>query len=556
MDQPSFDFWKFLAGIGIFLYGMGQLETALKSLAGKSFREMLQRFTDKPWKGILVGALITAVLQSSSLVTLMVLAFLGAKILNLRSSIGVILGANLGTTITAWIVATLGFKLSVADFSLPFLGLGSLAVIFFSQRPFLKNIGYFCIGFGLLFLGLDFMKTAIEEVATQIDFKQYQTYGLWIFLLIGIVVTALIQSSSAMMVIILSGIHADVVTLTQAATMVVGANIGTTITVALGALHGVADKKRLALAHFLFNVITGLIIFLFIEELIEFTMRIFLIDEPLIELVLFNTVINFIGILLFFPFLGLLEKWLMKRFISDVPEGNTEYIKNVSTQIPQVAISAVEKEVSATFQKTVSFIFEAFGIMELHVPKTGTWKKLMAEEKDPMVQYKRIKSIEDELTSYHIALQEEHLSEEEAMQLTSLMLGLRLMVYSAKDIKDILHNLQEMEESDEKIILDLLFRLREYVKNSISIMQEYVKNDDASTEPIPNWGEQNNQFYKETISGLYDELKSNKPLDISMSTLTNVNRQTISGLDNLGHAIIHWKHRKDMVIEEELNFGH
>src|SRR5690606_11078486 len=122
-------------------------------LAGKSFRNLLQRFTNRSWKGILTGTFITMILQSSSMVTLLVLAFLGAGILNLKSALGMVLGANLGTTFSGWVVATLGFKLNIADFSYPFLAIGILLFLFFKNRPVLKNIGIFCVGFGLLFLG-------------------------------------------------------------------------------------------------------------------------------------------------------------------------------------------------------------------------------------------------------------------------------------------------------------------------------------------------------------------------------------------------------------------
>lgn len=141
MDQVDFDFWKFFAGIGIFLWGISQLENAIKDLGGNSFRQLMHRFTDAPWKGILIGTLVTALLQSSSLVTLMVLAFLGAGILNLKNAIGVVLGANLGTTATAWIVATLGFKFSIESFSLPFLGIGSFLFLMFTDRPILDVFG-------------------------------------------------------------------------------------------------------------------------------------------------------------------------------------------------------------------------------------------------------------------------------------------------------------------------------------------------------------------------------------------------------------------------------
>ncbi|MFD2203062.1 Na/Pi cotransporter family protein [Shivajiella indica] len=548
MQEDIFDFWKFLAGIGIFLWGMHQLETAIKELGGKSLRNLLQKFTDSAWKGILIGTLITAILQSSSLVTLMVLAFLGAGVLNLKNAIGVILGANLGTTVTAWIVATLGFKLSVADFAMPFLGLGSILYLFTTSRPTLKNIGAFCVGFGLLFLGLDFLKTSIEAVADQVDLSEFHTYGLWIFLLIGIIVTALIQSSSAMVVIILSAMNAGVIELLEGAVLIIGANIGTTITVGIGALNGSADKKRLALAHFLFNLITGVLVFLFIRHLVAYTMLIFSVEDPLMELVLLNTIINMIGIILFFPFIPKAEKWLKKRFISDEPIGVSIYIKKVSVEVPEAAISALEKDLQLAFQKTISFMYNVWNHGEIENENISIWRRILLQPKDLMEQYREIKILEDELTNYHIDLQEQNLTLEEAQRLTSLMLSLRTMVYAAKDLKDVMHNIVDMEGEDDPLALDFYKSLREYFFDFISKLNDYLAQENFEEKGEPDWIGENAKQYKMWIAVMYEKIKKG-PSEFPVSTLTNVIKQVISSLDNLGSSVIHWKFLKKEVID-------
>jgi phosphate:Na+ symporter len=547
IQDEIFDFWKFLAGIGLFLWGMHQLETAIKELGGKSFRHLLQRFTNTAWKGILIGTLITAILQSSSLVTLMVLAFLGAGVINLKNAIGVILGANLGTTVTAWIVATLGFKLSVAAFSMPFLGLGSLLFLFSSNRPFLRNIGSFSVGFGLLFLGLDFMKTAIEAVADQIDLSEFHAYGLWIYLVIGIVITALIQSSSAMVVIILSAMSAGVIELTEGAVLIIGANIGTTVTVGIGSLNGPADKKRLALAHFLFNVITGLLIFSFIRPLIGVTMTVFSISDPLMELVLLNTIINMIGIILFFPFIPKLEKWLKKRFTIYEPKGISVYTKNVSPQVPEAAIAALEKDIHLAFEKTIEFMINVWNVGESEKENVSIWRKILQQPYDLMGQYKEIKSLEDELTKYHLILQEENLSMVEAQKLTSLMLALRTMVYGAKDLKDVMHNISDMEDEEDRLVREYYDELKSFTFDFLEKIRGYILQEKFPKD-VPDWIGENGKEYKKLISGLYQKIKV-KPMEFPVSTLTNVIKQVVSGLDNLGSAVIHWKHQKKDVID-------
>lgn len=362
MNNIDLDFWLFIAGLGVFLFGMYHLENGLKGLAGKSFKRLLQRFTNRSWKGILTGTFVTAVLQSSSLVTLLALAFLGGGILSLNHSLGVVLGANLGTTVTAWIVATLGFKLNVAQLSFPLLAMGVFSYLLFDKRPFLKNLGTFLMGFGLLFLGLDYMKLAIEEVAAHIDLTQYANLGLWVFLIFGLVVTALIQSSSAMIVIVLSALNAGIIDLHQSVAMIIGSSIGTTSTLILGSLKGSADKKRLSLANIIFKTIAGLITFLFIDQLIFLTINYFNITEPLMELVFLNTLINVIGIVIFYPFLTPFTSLLNKWFQKSEPKGECKYIRNAIPDVPDVAIKALDKELKYIFDLTHEFILSCLRI--------------------------------------------------------------------------------------------------------------------------------------------------------------------------------------------------
>jgi len=547
MDHVDFDFWKFFAGIGIFLWGIFQLENAIKALGGNSFRQMLHRFTDAPWKGIIIGAFVTALLQSSSLVTLMVLAFLGAGVLNLKNAIGVVLGANLGTTATAWIVATLGFKFSVESFSLPFLGIGSFLFLIFEDRPNLKNIGAFSIGFGLLFLGLDFMKSSIEAIAQGVDLDILKGYGAWIFLIVGLILTAVIQSSSAAIVIVLSTMNAGMIGLTEGAAMVIGANIGTTITLGIGSFGGTADKKRLALSHFLFNLVTGTLVFIFLDWILQFTMKVFSIRDPLMELVLFNTFLNAVGIVLFYPFISHLERLLKKLFKKDEPLGLSKFIKNVSPKLPSVALEALEKEILLAYDSTVNFILNVVGNGELEENNKSIWRKILYQPLDLLEEYGRIKKLEDEITKYHILLQEEFLSEREAQKLTSLMLSLRTMVFAAKDIKDVMHNIRDMEDEEDRVVVSLHGKIKSYIMEYLEKLNSYKKLE-KTPESEPNWITENSKQYKTWISDLYADLKSND-LEFPVSTLNNVIKQVISSMDNLGSSVIHWKHQQKEVID-------
>jgi phosphate:Na+ symporter len=477
----------------------------------------------------------------------MVLAFLGAGVLNLKNALGVVLGANLGTTATAWIVATLGFKLSVEAFSLPFLGFGSFLFLFFKDRPYLKNFGAISIGFGLLFLGLDFMKTSIEEVAGGMNMEMLQGYGTWLYLIVGLIITAIMQSSSAAIVIVLSTMNAGLIGLTEGAAMVIGANIGTTVTLGIGSLGGTADKKRLAFAHFLFNVVTGILIFLFLNWVLHFSMKIFSIKDPLMELVLFNTLLNAVGILLFYPFIVQLERFLKKLFKKDEPQGLSTYIKNVSTKLPSVALEALEKEILLAYEATTNFIINALQNGESNDDNISIWRRILYQPIDLLNEYNRIKGLEDEITKYHILLQEEFLSEKEAQNLTALMLSLRTMVFAAKDIKDVMHNIRDMEGEEDRLVVELHGKISSFVMAFLKKMDDYKKMETVP-EKEPSWINENAKQYKIWVSELYEDLRSNN-LEFPISTLTNVIKQVISSMDNLGSAVIHWKHQKKEVID-------
>jgi len=548
MKEVAFDYWMFLAGLGIFLFGMYHLEDGVKGLAGKSFKNLIQRFTNKTWQGIITGTVVTGILQSSSMVTLLVLAFLGGGMISLRNSLGVVLGANLGTTFTAWIVATLGFKMNIADFSFPFLAIGIVSYLFLKSRPFLKNLGGLLVGFGLLFLGLDFMKVSVENIAGEIDLTFFASYGLGAFLLLGLVITGLIQSSSAMIVIILSALNAGLVDIYQSVAMVIGANIGTTATLVIGSLGGTADKKRLSLANVIFNLFAGFLVFFFIHELVYAAYYFFKVEDPLMELVLLNTLLNLIGIVLIYPFLGLFERFLRHRFLRAEPVGETLYIKNISPDVPDVALNALDKELKRVYLYTREFILDCLRIGPNGNHKDSGWKIIFRRDTDLKKRYDKIKRLEDELTTYYAQLQEQNLNITEAEQLTASMMGLRSMVYGAKDMKDVMHNIQFMMENEDPLGIEILKRLQEFVRLKLEEINSSLEVENQP-ERIPNWLQQNETFYNEIINYLYKNIKSRNMEGVPISTITNVVKQTVSSMDNVSSSIIYWKFKKGNTLD-------
>lgn len=259
MDYGLFDFLKLIGSLGVFLFGMKLMSEALQKVAGARMRHILSAMTSNRVKGVITGLLITTIIQSSSATTVMVVSFVNAGLLNLVESIGVIMGANVGTTVTAWMISILGFKISMAEISLPMIGL--CLPLLFSNKRSRKSWGELIIGFGLLFIGLEFLKNSMPnlkenpEIFTFLQEYADMGYASYIlFMLIGTVLTILIQSSSATMALTLVMCANGWISFEIAASMVLGENIGTTVTANLAAMVANTAAKRAAFAHFIFNV--------------------------------------------------------------------------------------------------------------------------------------------------------------------------------------------------------------------------------------------------------------------------------------------------------------
>ena len=349
--SQQFNLWQLLAGLGLFLFGMILLEESIKALSGKAFRRMIRHYTDGRVKAIGSGSLVTAILQSSSAVSLMVLAFVGAGVMSMENGIGVMMGSNIGTTFTSWIVATLGFKVKIESFALPLIAIGGIGLAFFAASAKLSESGRLLIGFGFLFLGLNYMKESVEIFASAFDLSQIPDYGLLPYLAVGTLLTALMQSSSASLAIVLTALNGNLITFNIGVAMVIGANVGTTITVLLGALGGSQAKKRVGLSHLVFNVITAIIAFLSIPILVAFIRMLIDIEtNSVMGLALFHSLFNILGVITIFPFIGLLARLLMKIY----PDHKTilsVFIHSTPTEIVEAAAAALRNEILHLLQE-------------------------------------------------------------------------------------------------------------------------------------------------------------------------------------------------------------
>ena len=248
-----------LGALGMFLFGMNMMSSGLQKASGNRLRKLLSSITSNRFRGVLTGFGITALIQSSSATTVMVVGFVNAGLLTLIQAVGVIMGANIGTTMTAWIITLLGFKADISIIAVPLMALGFILSMMKSEKR--KNIGEFIIGFALLFLGLSFMKSSVPDLESSPEvlsfIRGWTNYGfgsVLLFLLIGTVLTLILQSSSATVALTMVMLTMGWMPFEYSAAMILGENIGTTITANIAATVGNTSAKRAALAHTVFNV--------------------------------------------------------------------------------------------------------------------------------------------------------------------------------------------------------------------------------------------------------------------------------------------------------------
>lgn len=465
--MPAIDFWIFIAGLGVFLLGINQMESGLKNLAGKSFRTFLRKHTQNPFKAIIVGVLVTSILQSSSVVSLMVLAFVGAGIIPLRNAIAIILGTNLGTTITGWIVAAVGFKFPIDAFALPFLGVGGILVTLMNNRKFFAEIGRFLIGFGALFMGLNYMKNAVEVKEVALTFFESLQLAPHFFFVIGVILTAIIQSSSATMAITLSALYAGVIPLEVAGAIVIGGYVGTTITVFLGALGASHIKKRVAFAHVGFNLLTSVLALIILLPLLTFVKHVLAINDPLYQLVSFHSLFTFIGIIVLFPFIGAYEKLLVKWIQPKAMQSLSPLLESVPVEVIDGAIEAIRKESHDFLERIKKYRFTAFN----EEKKTFTQQILEQGKDNVESQYADIQLKEGELITYYLSIQKEVMTPAETKQLDQFVFGIKRMSMAAKYIKTIFHTITELKETE----IPALIQLKETVQNQFSLYYAFFE---------------------------------------------------------------------------------
>ncbi len=459
------DISTILGGIALFLIGMEYMESGFKAFSGGMLEKVLAKFTSNTPKAITTGFVATAVVQSSSLISIIVISFLTAELITLASAIGVIFGSNIGTTATAWLVSVFGLKIKISVYAMPMVVLGIAIPIFLKAKSW-KGIASILIGLGVIFLGIGYMKEGFETLKEGINLASYAMdgyAGIFVYVLVGAIATVVIQSSSATMAIIITALATGQIEYANALALAIGANLGTTVTAVLGAFKSNENGKRLAVAHFIFNMITGLIAIVFIyqlTDLVDYLSTIVGIDNQnyAMKLALFHTIFNVVGVLVVSPFIKYLVKYLETLFKNTKKDlGKAKYLDNTLLTIQDAAISAITKEIKHLYDNAFEIIAHGLNIKRANINSTVSLKDVLKDEYstksiniDQLYHYK-IKGIYGQIIDFATRAQA-NMSNENIQELYKLKLASRDIVEAVKDTKHLQKNLILYKSSSNSYI--------------------------------------------------------------------------------------------------------
>ena len=360
-------FWNLLpalGGIGLFLVGMLLMTDGLKALAGAKLRDILGRFTSTPFTGAVTGAVTTAAIQSSSATTVAAVGFVASGLLTFPQALGIIFGANIGTTMTGWLVALLGFRLDLGQVMLPVVFIGALLAL--SGRKAVSGLGLALAGFSLIFIGIEQLKSGLEAfrgVVTPADFPPDTLLGRLKLVLIGVLITMVTQSSSAGVATALAALSAGAVNFPQAAALVIGMDVGTTFTAVLATFGGGTMARRTGFAHVIYNVMTGVMAFFLLGPFTSVFVSGVGAGNSLTALVAFHSFFNAIGVALILPFAK-----PFARFVEAlVPDRGAELTRSLDPLVlgtPEIAVDAAKAAVEQIVRAEVAHLRLCMGASE------------------------------------------------------------------------------------------------------------------------------------------------------------------------------------------------
>ncbi len=566
------DFKVVAFGVAILLFGMILLEEGFRAFTKGPLQEILKKATNKLYKSISIGVFMTALIQSSSLLTVIAISFISAGLIDLAAGIGIVFGANIGTTATAWLVAGFGLHLNIASLSMPMLVFGT--VLSFQKKSNLKAIGNILMGLGFFFLGIHYMKEGFDTFKDSFDLAKYAIpgfVGLIVFTLLGIVITTILQSSSATLALILTALAVGQITYHNALALAIGANIGTTITAVIGAISANVSGKRLAGAHMIFNLVTGIVALILIYQLanaVDFiTSHIGIAENNYtLKLATFHTIFNTLGVVIMIPFIKRLEVFLEKIFKSKIDEGDIEkpkFLNMAVLEYPAAALEAILNETKFLFKNaTFEIVTHGLNLHREDIISDISIKKIikMSDEDIDLdvdeIYYRKVKNIYGKIIKYISYIQFSFkMSPEVTDALTKVKIANRKIVEIIKSMKGIQKNVDDYTSSDNKYIRKEYDKLR--IKASKVLRETYLLRKDnepemrlAKLEKLHKKIEADSIFTNGTIDKLIREQKISSSM---ASSLINDADTVSSMIENFIEIAVMLYGKKDRLLEENNN---
>ncbi|ADY36431.1 Na/Pi-cotransporter II-related protein [Phocaeicola salanitronis DSM 18170] len=523
MEYSFYDFLALLGSLALFLYGMKIMSEGLQKFAGDRLRNILTAMTTNRVTGVLTGTLITALVQSSSATTVMVVSFVNAGLLTLSQSISVIMGANIGTTVTAWIISALGFKVDISVFALPLLAFG--VPLLFSQKSSRKSIGEFIFGFSFLFMGLDLLKKNAPDLSQNPDMlafvQNYTDMGFFsviLFVLIGTVLTMIVQASSATMAITLIMCANGWISFELGAALVLGENIGTTITANLAALTANTQARRAALAHLMFNVFGVMWVLILFKPFLS--MVDWIIDDWMqvsnaggvavsFKLSAFHTCFNVCNVLILIWFVKLIERTVCRL----IPQKETEeeyrlqFISGGMLSTAELSLLQARKEINLFAER----IQRMFGMVRnlLHTTNENEFNKLFAR----IEKYEGISdNMEVEIATYLTQVSEGRLSSESKLEIREMLRE----VSEIESIGDSCYNLARTMSHKRRANVEFTDEQYGHIEQMFQLTDTALTQMIALIEDTHHAVDVNRSFNLEhEINNYRDQLKDRNVVDIN-----------------------------------------
>ena len=521
-----------VAGVAVFIIGMQFMEDGFKFFSGGILEKLIANSTNTNSKAIFLGITATAILQSSSLIAIIVISFLSAKIISLAGALGVVFGSAVGTTATTWIVSTLGVKINIAAFALPMVIFGVI-FRFYKDRNF-QGVGNILLGLGFVFLGIGYMKDGFEDLKQGINLAQFAIdgyFGIIIYTIVGAIATVIIQSSSATMALTVTALVTGQIVYINAMAIAVGANIGTATTAALGAIVSNANSKRMAVGLFIFKGITAVITLASLYLMIDFVDYIskylgIKSDDWAMKLAVFHTLFNLVGLIVFSFFIPKLVIFLKKLFVEEKESYITKpkFLDMEVVAVPFAALKATRKETIHLYDNASEVLSHAIMLHRHRYLGKKDIDKIVKESSDIIdlnideFYESRIKSLYSDIIDYSTYFISE-LDDEKKLYLNDLRNACRDIAESVKNTKELQKNVRKYISSNNSYIKDEYNFIREAIAKTINTINE-MKNSKDDIDVLSK-----SELLKEYLKGLdaiatrrIDILIREKRIDKKMAT--------------------------------------